>query len=76
MKLRFKDLGEQRWLCYATAFGTNESNEFKHWLKEHLGDRYMIECNEIVRSEDGVEYQFTLRGGDTKDRTMVALCWG
>ena len=75
MKLKFCDLGEKRWLCYATALGTKEADEFKFWLLDTLGDRYIFNVN-VERDPEYIIYTYEVRGGDINDRILIALRWG
>lgn len=74
IKLRFKDLGEKRWMCYATINGTPLAREFELWLNEALQDRCMVDKTYQV-TRDTIEYLYEVRGGDIKDRALLALRW-
>lgn len=73
MKLRFKDIGANRWLCYAQLTKEN-AYEFESWLKESLGDRYIL--NKEYDYKDGELIRtFIIRGGDVRDKTLILLRW-
>jgi hypothetical protein len=75
MKIKFRDIGEKRWLCYATAVGTKEADEFKFWLLDTLTDRYILDVN-VERDFENILYHYEVRGGDVNDRMLIALRWG
>lgn len=77
MKLRFKDLGERRWLCYASA-PSRQLSEFKRWLDDNLADRSLVTAlgSKVDVNTDEYVYEFEIRGGDVNDRILLALRWG
>lgn len=74
LNLKFKDLGEKRWVCYVNITNRALYAEMKKWLQENLQDRYMINEEEIIRDGHWF-FQATVRGGDVKDRMLFALRW-
>lgn len=77
IKLRFKDLGEKRWLCYANVHSRIVS-EFKRWLEENLAGRSIVtpQGSSTDVNTDEYVYAFEIRGGDINDRLLLALRWG
>ena len=73
VQLKFKDVGNQRWLCYAEV-PTIMLDEFETWLTEHLENRFMF--TKVFEIESGnVKRIFELRGGDPQDKMLLALRW-
>ena len=78
MKLKFKDVGEKRWLCRATV-PSDTAKEFTAWLQETLEDRVLItrvNTEYDAYGERKATYDMELRGGDINDQTLLALRWG
>lgn len=76
MKLRFQEMGEQRWVCYVSASSMKDIHELRDWLDEHLTDRYLMDRGPIdVHDMIKAQYNYTIRGGDVRDKTLIALRW-
>lgn len=76
MKLKFQEMGDKRWVCYVTASSMKHINELRSWLDEHMQDRYLMDRGHVdVHSIDEVKYNYTIRGGDVRDKTLIALRW-
>lgn len=73
MKLQFKDIGENRWLCHVNVTKEN-TREFEDWLKENLGNRYMLNKEYDYRDGELIR-TFIVRGGDVKDKMLILLRW-
>ena len=77
VQIKFKDLGEQRWLCWAVV-PPDLKHEFISWLNETLNDRVMIthqnrEYPPYGNRAPTITYE--IRGGNTGDSTLLALRW-
>lgn len=71
MKIRSKNLGERRWLCFCTANGSSELGAFRQWLREQLTDA------KLSLIQEGPEGIFTceVRGGDLAAQTLLLMVW-
>ena len=76
--IKFKDVGEQRWVGWAVV-PPELNHEFISWLHATLNDRVMI----THQNRDYPAYgnraptiTYELRGGSVGDRTLLALRWG
>lgn len=74
MNLKFKDTGDNRWVCQV-SIEHHRIKEFRDWLEENLQDRYMLSYLYQMSDDDAVEVGYELRGGDVKDKMLVALRW-
>lgn len=74
MNLKFKDTGDNRWVCQV-GIEHHKVKEFKDWLEENLQGRYMLSYLYQMSYDDSVEVGYELRGGDVRDRMLVALRW-
>jgi hypothetical protein len=73
MKIKFRDIGENRWLCYAYVTKEN-AREFEAWLKEALDGRYKLD-KEYNHHDGHLHRTFIIRGGDVRDKTLITLRW-
>jgi len=74
MNLKFKDTGDNRWVCQV-SIEHHKIKEFRDWLEENLQGRYMLSYLYQMSDDDVVEVGYELRGGDVKDKMLVALRW-
>lgn len=74
MNLKFKDTGDKRWVCQV-SIEHHRIKEFRDWLEENLQGRYMLSYLYQMSDDDVVEFGYELRGGDVKDKMLVALRW-
>lgn len=73
VQLKFSDVGDRRWLCYV-KLPYDKEDDFKNWVQEYLGDRFMMsKTYEYVNGNVTLTYE--LRGGDPKDKLLLALVW-
>lgn len=78
MEIKFKDIGDNRWLCWVHVTDALR-HEFDQWLIENLGDRYMVrvfDYSEMVfldLERDTIVYE--IRGGSKADATALAMRW-
>ena len=77
VKLRFKDLGEYRWLCYAEV-PTSMLREFETWMKVSLPNckynKAMWKDKAFALGE--VQYRlYEIRGGDLDSQSFLAMRW-
>lgn len=72
--LKFKDLGNQRWLCHVDL-PSFLVDEFESWLTDNLGNRFMFNKYYDIEG-DKIKRMYELRGGDINDRMLLALRWG
>lgn len=75
IKLKFKDLGEQRWVCTA-SMDHNTRNRFLAWAKANIPECKINTMNDFYL-KDNPPYTYTLeiRGGDLNARTLLGLSW-
>jgi hypothetical protein len=69
MKIRSKNLGEERWFLIMKSSGPVEDREFKEWMDKHCS-----ECMYVNRFNGGDPY-WEVRGGDMRQQTMILLKW-
>lgn len=74
MNLKFKDTTDNRWVCQI-SIEHYRVKELKEWLEENLQGRYMLSYLYQTSDDDAVEAGYELRGGDVKDKMLVALRW-
>ena len=76
MKLKFKDTGDNRWVCQV-RLEHYKVKELTDWLEENLQGRYKLSYLYAMSSDatDATEVFYELRGGDDKDKMLVALRW-
>lgn len=78
MEIKFKDVGDNRWLCWVHV-PIGDRFEFEKWLTDTLQDRYMIRVfdhSEMVfldLERDKIVYE--IRGGSKEDATALAMRW-
>jgi len=70
MKIRVKDLGEHRWLCYCWPANSLERHEFIQWCQSHPGN-FWISRNTHVWGTEPIE----VRGGSRSDQLLLAMRW-
>jgi hypothetical protein len=74
MNLKFKNTTDNRWVCHISLEPKLE-DEFKHWLEENLKGRYMLSFLYHMSKDEQRMVGYELRGGDVKDKLLVALRW-
>jgi hypothetical protein len=72
VKIRSKNLGEQRWLCLCTIFSFAELREFRRWLNDTLPDSKL---SSVVREGPGEVVTCEVRGGDLAAQTLLLMVW-
>lgn len=77
VKFKFKDVGDKRWLCFATV-PRSQTSMFEEWMKEFMPNTWvnkaMWDPKHNPYEKPGQVYE--LRGGDTSDKVMLILKWG
>ena len=77
IQIKFKELGEQRWLCWAVV-PPECNHEFISWVNQTLNDRVMIthQNREYPPYGDRAPtITYELRGGNKGDSALLALRW-
>ena len=74
IELKFKDLGQHRWLCRA-AMDHNTRNEFLKWMRENLPDCKVNKIPYYDSPTRRYNYYMEIRGGDLASQTLLALTW-
>ena len=74
VELKFKDIGERRWLCFA-YMNTANLDVFNRWIEENINDRVLVKTIDASDTDLGIIWTLEIRGGDVQDRLLLALRW-
>ena len=74
MNLKFKSTTDNRWVCQV-SIEHYRVKELTDWLEENLQGRYKLSYLYAMSDDDTTEVLYELRGGDDKDKMLVALRW-